>query len=302
VSTGIIHDLGYKRYLGTRRPQSTRWRVIVRNQIASAWKTWWRFKMPLGWAVLAMVVGGGFLYIARFVLDFTHGMPGRWHGILGDPLDGIPPLVAPWLCRAGFLFSLTVASGTIAADKQVGAFTFYFARPVRPIDYVLGKAGGIFVMQLILIAAPLFALTAFRVGLSRDTTEMLDSLPLLGAALGTGLAGALVYTAVPVGLSSLVRRRGHAIALWGAYYILFASMMVGIGIAAKTPELGMFDPLTVVESIDQHLFHAHLLPGLLGRTMPLVPAIIGAIGLTAGGLALAWSNVSSEAHAGVGGS
>ena len=301
MSTGFIHDLGYKRYLGTRRPQSTRWRVIVRNQIGTAWKTWWRFKMPLAWSVIAMIVAGGFIYIARDVVDFTHG-GGRWRGILGDPLDGIPPLVTPWLCRAGLLFGLTVASGTIAADKQVGAFTFYFSRPVRPIDYVLGKAGGVFVMQALLIAAPLFALTAFRVGLSRDTGELLDSLPLLGAALATGVAGAAVFTAVPIGLSSLVARRRNAIALWAVWYLLIGSMFVGIGIATKIPELGILDPLTVVDSIALHTFHAHLLPGLLGRPMPLLPAIIAAVGLTAAGLGIAWSSVTADAHAGVGGS
>ena len=34
----------------------------------------------------------------------------------------------------------------IAGDMQSGAFTFYFARSTRPIDYVLGKLGGLGVL------------------------------------------------------------------------------------------------------------------------------------------------------------
>ena len=33
-----IHDLGYKRYVGTRRPQSTRWRVLVKNVVSTSWR------------------------------------------------------------------------------------------------------------------------------------------------------------------------------------------------------------------------------------------------------------------------
>ena len=36
--SGQIHDLGYKRYVGTRRSQGTRWRVIMREQISNGWK------------------------------------------------------------------------------------------------------------------------------------------------------------------------------------------------------------------------------------------------------------------------
>src|SRR5262249_8293976 len=54
--TGTIHDIGYKRYVGTRRSVATRWRVIMRNQVAMGWKKWWRYKMPLFGAVIALFI------------------------------------------------------------------------------------------------------------------------------------------------------------------------------------------------------------------------------------------------------
>ena len=53
MSAGQIHDLGYKRYVGSRRAVSTRWTVIMRHQIATAWAGWWRYKL---WLVAAFLV------------------------------------------------------------------------------------------------------------------------------------------------------------------------------------------------------------------------------------------------------
>ena len=41
---GVIRDVGYERYAGSRRAPSTRWRVLARQQIASAWQTWWQYR------------------------------------------------------------------------------------------------------------------------------------------------------------------------------------------------------------------------------------------------------------------
>ena len=51
-----IHDLGYQRYVGTRKPQRTRYQVIVRNLVGMSWQGWWRYKMPL--AIAASVTIG----------------------------------------------------------------------------------------------------------------------------------------------------------------------------------------------------------------------------------------------------
>jgi len=296
VSTGSIRDLGYKRYAGGRRPQSTRWQVIVRNQVSQAWKTWWRYKMALGWAIVVALVVGAMMYIGR-ALPLPQG--GKW-GILGNVLDGLPPLAVPWLCRAAFLVGLTVAAGTIAGDAQVGAFTFYFSRPVRPIDYVLGKMVGVFLLMFLIIGAPLVALTAFRCGLADDSAELMRCLPMVGKALVVGVLGAAVFAAVPVGLSATVGRRRNAIAVWATYYLVVGSMMHGIGIAAA-PAVKAFDLLVAVQSVGRHLFDVQFLPGMLDSA-PLGWAL-ASIGLhIAAGFALAWWQVSDRAHAGVGGS
>jgi hypothetical protein len=301
VSTGAIHDLGYKRYLGTRQPQSTRWRVIVRNQVSYAWKTWWRYKMPLGFAVIAMVVFGALIYV-------THFFPGAGGGrrmaflVEGDPLDGWLSMSVRWFCYAGFLVGLTVASGTIAADQQVGAFTFYFARPVRPIDYVLGKLGGLFLIQAGVMAAPLVLLAGFRCGMVESTDDLVRALPAIAKALATGALGAAAYAAVPLGLSSLATRRRNAIAMWAAFYLLIGNIFYAVGreaTGATARAIGQLDLQSAVVTVGAHLFGAQILPSYM-HVGPFAPALVAIALYVGGGVALAWWQVSSRAIAGVG--
>jgi hypothetical protein len=309
ATTGTIYDLGYKRYLGTRRPQSTRWRVIVRNQIAAAWKTWWRFKASLGLAVVCMVVVGALMLLAysvesraaRFASSF--GIQGKSaSATLGMVFDTLVAISTRYLCPGAFITGLTVGAGTIAADAQVGAFTFYFARPVRPIDYVLGKLGGLFVLNLILIGAPLFLLTATRVGLSDGVSEVVANLPKLGAALATGVLGALLFSAVPLAMSAVSSRRRNAIALWAVWYMIIGLLMTGIGVATHTPELGLVDPVIALLSIAFGLYDAHPLPGMDVAVVSVGWAIAAVLLMSGAAIALAWWSVAQRAHAGVGGS
>jgi ABC-2 type transport system permease protein len=297
--TGTIHDLGYKRYLGGRRSQATRWRVIVRNQVSTAWKTWWRYKMALAVSVIATLLIAGFIYVAYSFEGPIEKFSSRF-GIQGNVLDTIIWFGVPWLCRAGFLAGLTVGAGTIAADAQVGAFTFYFARPVRTADYVLGKLGGLFLLQLILIAAPLVALAGLRIGLSSDSDDLLKALPRLGAAIATGVLGALVFSAVPLGASSLASRRRNAIAIWAVWYIVIGYICIGLGFATRTPALGAVDPLTAIDSIAYHLFGAQLLPGMTQTVAPLGWAIASVLVTSAAAIAIAFWQVARRGHAGVG--
>ena len=98
---GTIYDLGYKRYIGTRRTASTRWRVIARQQIEFAWKTWWRFKAALGLAVITMSIAGGMM---MFASDRKSSL-GKAQFFVQRLIDTTLPESIIWFCRGGFLLS-----------------------------------------------------------------------------------------------------------------------------------------------------------------------------------------------------
>jgi ABC-2 type transport system permease protein len=221
VPAGTIHDLGYKRYVGARQAMSTRWAVIARNQVASGWKAWWRFKAALGFAVIVTFVFGGIMFMLQDTAARGVRLPS---GLTASLTDSALPRSIVWYTRAGFLLSLTVSSSVIARDIQSGAFTFYFARSVRPRDYVLGKlAGMLAVNAAILLAGPL-VLALSRLGLAESTDHMIELLPILPKAIALGLLGTLVFAAVPLAFSALIGNPRHAMALWAAYYLVVGGM------------------------------------------------------------------------------
>jgi hypothetical protein len=292
VST--IHDLGYKRYVGTRREQATRWRVIARHQIAHGWRTWWRFKAPLGMAVIITCIAGGLMVFAS---DWSTRLGGAQKMVM-KVVDTALPEALLWYFRAAFVVSLTVSASQVAADMQSGAFTFYFARSIRPLHYVLGKLAGMCgLLALILIAGPL-VLAGIRIGIVNDTSELVTMLPLLGEALAIGVVATLVYAAVPLGFSALLGGRRQALAMWAAYYLIFGSMAYVVGNFAS-PWFAALDLPRALQAITYYLW------GLDFRTrdvhIPLAAAVASLAGHVALALAILIYKVRSAQLAGIGG-
>jgi ABC-type transport system involved in multi-copper enzyme maturation permease subunit len=247
---GTIHDLGYKRYAGARQSTSTRWLVIARNQIASAWKTWWRFKSPLLLAVIVTFVAGGVMFLLQDQAVKGVFLP---NGIAATLTDGALPRSITWYMRAAFLLSLTISSSVIARDVQSGAFTFYFARSVRPRDYVLGKLAGMFaVTAAILLAGPL-TLAIARLALAESPEHLLRLLPMVPKALALGFVCTLVFTAVPLGFSALIGNPRHAMALWATYYLVVGGMVYLLSRVMRNG-VGAADITMAIEALTYDLF------------------------------------------------
>ncbi|HEY0479030.1 MAG TPA: ABC transporter permease subunit [Kofleriaceae bacterium] len=295
-TTGQIHDLGYKRYVGSRRSVGTRWRVIMRHQIATAWIGWWRFKLWLIAAALATAITGGILYFLR---NNLLRMIGGVQGAVLTLADGLLPLSTLWYCKIGFLVSLTISATAVAGDVQSGAFTFYFARSVRPYDYVVGKLAGIgALLAMIMLAGPV-VLAGVRLGLSDDLAQLITLLPVLYKELAIGLLGTLIYTAVPLGFSALVTNRRHALAVWAAYYLVIGLLAVGLG-RLVSPAIAALDLPSSLHAISRHLFDTRL----TGRDAdpPTSAALISILGHAAVAIGLVAWRVRNAQQTGVGGS
>jgi hypothetical protein len=292
VST--IHDLGYKRYVGTRRAQATRWRVIARQQIAHGWKTWWRFKAPLGMAVIITCIAGALMVFAS---DRSSGL-GNAQKMVMKVIDTALPDALLWYFRAAFVVSLTISATQVASDMQSGAFTFYFARSIRPLHYVLGKLAGMCgLLALIVVAGPL-VLAGIRIGIVSDTSELVAKLPLLAQALAIGVVATLVYAAVPLGFSALLGGRRLALALWAAYYLIVGTMAYLIG-DFGSPAIAALDLPRALQALTYYVW------GLDFRTrevhIPVGAAVASLVGHVAIAIAVLGYKVRSAQLAGIGG-
>ncbi len=245
----VVHDLGYRAYTGPRRAPGVRWRVIARQQIASAWRTWWRFKSSLGSAAIITAIASGILLLAG---DRKSSL-GRAQSFVVTLQDTVLPESIIWFCRAGFVLTLTVTASIVASDRQSGAFTFYFARSVRPRDYVLGKLAGACVIAACIVAAGPVLIALVRLGLAETTQDLTALLPSVPKALLLGAIATLAYAAVPLGFSALVPNRRHALALWAAYYLIGGQAMYVLG-RQLAPALAALDLPRAVQTIAYALF------------------------------------------------
>lgn len=231
--TARIHDIGYKRYVGTRKPQSQRYRVIVGNMLRMAWQGWWRAKMWVVGSGAAVVGLGIAMMLAREKLA---PMAER---VLGDRALTIPDyllaLSFSGFAWAAFLLSMTVVAGTVARDLRAGAFEFYFSRPVRASDYLIGKLGGsMLLVGIPLLVAPML-LALFRVGLAAgDIGKVWQVIP---QTLLIGAVSTVVYAAIPLAFSCLARKPRDAIIMWAAFYLVVGPIFSGIALASGIKEL-----------------------------------------------------------------
>jgi hypothetical protein len=298
VSTGTIHDLGYKRYVGTRRRPSTRWRVITRHKIAMAWKSWWRLKLAIGLAAVATLVWGGIFYFTNRTLRSV----GTIGGAFATFTDAAVPLSFQMYCWIALYASFTFGATTIAGDVQSGAFTFYFARSVRPRDYVVGTlASFVIPIACILVVAPLL-LSLVRLGMVEDFDQVLDHISVIPKALFVGTLAALAYATVPLAFSSLVPNRRTALALWAAYYIVFGTIVQQIGSGATGGAIAMLDIPTAVQTLAYDTFDIHFLWGRRVRWAEhTTAATISLVMHAVASIAIVWYRVTKAQKAGVGG-
>jgi hypothetical protein len=295
--SSAIHDLGYKRYVGTRRASSTRWRVIARHQLASAWKGWWRWKLAALLALIPAVVAAVWIFV------FANELSSLTRGAVPVTLaDAALPMTFGSYCAIAFVASLTIGAGIIAGDVQSGAFVFYFARSTRPIDYLLGKLAGYAIVIASIIALGPMLVAIMRVVLSgtHDTHALVHQLVVVPEALGVGLLATLAYASIPLGFSALVRKRSHALGLWAAYYILYGNILVATGIAGNKHWLAALDVATALKSIADRLFGVPLL-GSHALDVPITACVISVVGQSAAALAIVYWKLSTSQKAGVGG-
>jgi len=295
MATGVIHDLGYKRYVGTRRPQSTRWQVITRNLLAFAWKRWWRYKAWLGIAFLTTVVIGAIMVLLR---SETFGELRR-AGVVVRLVDGLVFGSIKYYRPTAFLLTLTVGVGVVASDLRTGAFTFYFARPVRPVDYVVGKLVGLVILHAGVLLAPMLVLCFVRLGLSKNTTELIANLGYVPKALLVGAVATLTFASVSLAFSAALSSAKLNLALWAAYYLILTSIAMAIGMVAKTPVIASLDIGYALSSLAHGLFEVQplgdFIPGAI--TTPIVVLL----GYSAAAIGFAYWRVSTAAHTGIGG-
>lgn len=228
-----IFDQGYQHWSGELAGHAWRWLAITRHGLRVALASWW-LKLLLFGAVMPAIVLA-FVLAMWGLLEQQSELAKTFLPMMGflDPavLAGPRPFrLAIWtICYSYFLRTETwfamvlilfAGPNLISQDLRYNAFPLYFSRPLRRIDYVLGKLGVIVALLGAVIVLP--AIAAYLLGMlfSLDVTILHDTYRILLASVTYGVVISVSAGLLILALSSLSRNSRYVAMFWiGMWFI-----------------------------------------------------------------------------------
>ncbi len=234
-----ILDLGYREWQGKKMATAFRWLAMIETGFKLCWRQFWpRRLLTYGWMPAFLILLGIFLHeqsmsdgeartiIYRFIARQVPDSP------VLDQLEMSPKAARPgvWAYLLLTYFRLPqsmlmivlfgmVAPRLISYDLRSRSYLIYFSRPISVWQYILGKAGVLWLMIVMLVTIPGLAVYTVGLFLTEDTTAITQTWHLpLRMLLATTLL-AIPTSAVALALSSWTSESRFASFSWYAIWI-----------------------------------------------------------------------------------
>jgi ABC-2 type transport system permease protein len=249
-----IFDQGYQHWSGELAGHTWRWMVITRQGVRIGLKNRFvRILLLVAWVPALMLASVLCIWgLLERNSDLIAPFIGILRSLFGPQSVADPQLyrIDVWtICfhyflqtetRFSLLLLLVIGPNLISQDLRFNALPLYFSRPVRRIDYCLGKLGIITTFLGMILILPCVIAYLFGLLFSLDITIVQDTFGLLLMSVLYGLVIAISAGMLMLALSSLSRNSRHVGLFW------LAILMVGAIMA------------TVLEGVDhQQRIHAY---------------------------------------------
>jgi ABC-2 type transport system permease protein len=246
-----IFDQGYQHWSGKLSSHTWRWLAITRRGVRNALQSRIiRLFLLIAWVpalVLASVLCIWGLLERQSVL--VESLRPLLTSLLGRPILAGPRdyRVEVWtICFHYFLswelwFSmvlvLLVGPTLISQDLRYNALPLYLSRPLRRMDYFVGKLGVIVSLLGMVIILP--ALIAYTLGLlfSLDITIVRDTLEILVGSVIYGLVIAVSAGLLMLALSSLSRNSRYVALLWMGIWLITSTVSLILSQVAQVQRM-----------------------------------------------------------------
>jgi ABC-2 type transport system permease protein len=227
-----IFDQGYQHWQGKLSGHAWRWLTITRRGVRAQWTSRWvRVVLLLAWLpalalILVLVFWGLFEQQAEMVMPII-----QFFRLPKEMMAGPHAFrTTVWTLAYEYFFQfemffamilvLLVGPNLISQDLRFNALPLYFSRPLRRIDYFVGKLGVIATFLGAVAVVPAVLAYVLGVVFSLDLGVIRDTAHLLPAALGYGLLIVLSAGTLMLALSSLSRNSRYIGALWvGVWFV-----------------------------------------------------------------------------------
>lgn len=234
-----IHDVGYRGWDRRKTMRPTRPLAIARSGITLVLRMkWLRFLLIFGWLPVALPAATIFLFEYAARED-----PEQAAVMLMSPLIDRPDLAALFTTdpltvryevwssailtffRYPQLFAMVVLVGLITPrlvsyDLRSRAYLMYFARPLSPMEYVLGKSAVVwfFLGAIVTVPALLLYVSAVMLSPSFDVVSQTYDLPL--RILIASVVLLVPTTTLAMAYSSFTTESRYATFAWFATWVM----------------------------------------------------------------------------------
>ena len=212
-----IHDLGYKPYVGVRRPPQSNYGTLARQGLRRAVAPF-VVKASLVLACFAVVI---------YPLAYLIGSMGRvttsagTQRGLGITAEGFVRGVFDWQVWL-FVFIITIAAGAsaVADDVRNRAFQYYFSKPVSREQYMFGRIFPVGFLAFLLTFGPALVLVGLAAAVASDKADATTALGLAFPSLVYALLISTVVAVLSVAVSAFAKSKGLTMTLWASIFFL----------------------------------------------------------------------------------
>jgi ABC-2 type transport system permease protein len=243
---GVIHDIGYQRYTGTRlgRP------YVVRSLYGESLRAAFGLGRGAKAKIFPWIVIGIMMLVAVVIVAIAAQTGGMEMPYLDFP-QSMSLLIV--------LFGAVVGPELVSRDLRSGVLALYFSRPLTRTDYPLAKLVALVTALWLILAGPqllMFLGAAFSVDTFGDVWPELGR---FAKGLGGSAVYALIYGSLSLLVASLAGRRAIAAAIIVAAFLITTPIFgVLVELASEDEPMGqlagLVSPLTLAMGTAGWLF------------------------------------------------
>jgi ABC-type transport system involved in multi-copper enzyme maturation permease subunit len=253
VTRSGINPIGYRPWTSERTRHLYRLYVMSRSIFAEKIRS-------KGVLILLFI---GIILVHAFPLIFKVLIPHE--GLTsGDMIGGDSSIFGGGLfLLLTMLLAAVVTSDLISRDLSDNSFVLYFSRPIRPVDYLIGKVGGGFGIMSMFCLLPVMVF-GIAIIATQSGSDYLASLEVLGLSLVAGALTSLFFLGFGMMLSSITRSRAYAgVGTFVSFFVL--SIISGV-FSNVDPNWQLANPFNLLQYTYGIIFGEglpeELLPGL----------------------------------------
>ena len=281
--SGVIHDIGYRRYTGPRLGRRPATAALYVHSVRTAF--------GLGRSAKAKIFPGMVIALAFAVAIVAVAIRAQTDQVVMTYLQYIDGLAIPIV-----LFLAVVGPEIVCRDLRARVLPLYFSRPLGRSDYALAKLAAMISAVWLLLAAPLLLMFLGGVfdqagGASGAWNEFTDFLGGLGYAAIT----AVVLGAFALPLASLSSRRAvGAVVIAAAFTVTtpIIGVVAEVGGTTARQVVPLVNPVSIVTGLESWIYHTDALE--IGRFGPLyLAAAVAVVGVGTVALILRYREVAA---------